>query len=128
MRIRHLVSAENVDPTGFVIDPRLARHGMVVGGAIAELAGPVERLTHLNLDFPPHRLDECLVAERLEVGARLLRDDDRFQIASVRPNAYARLGPVDLDARRLAWQRVGVGETRSADRRGDLEDRREHRR
>ena len=106
MRIRHLVAAANVDAEGFVIDPTQARHGIVVAGAIADLAGWIEPETHLNLDFTLHRLDECLVAERLERGAALLWDDQRFRCAAVRPAAYARLGAVNIDRRRAAWQRV----------------------
>jgi hypothetical protein len=106
MRIRHLVSADNVDAGGLVLDPLLARHGLVIGGRVAELAGPIEPLTHLNLDFPDHRLDECLVAERLEAGAALLWNGDRFRAARVHPAAYARLGPVDVGRRRAMWQRA----------------------
>ena len=104
MRIRHLVALDNVDAAGFVIDPLLARHGLVVGGRIAELAGLIEAATHLNLDSPEHRLDECLVAEQLAEGAPLLWDGDHFRLAGVRSAAFRRLGPVDLDARRAAWQ------------------------
>jgi hypothetical protein len=75
----------------------------VVGGRIAELAGPIDPLTHLNLDFSEHRLGLCLVAERLEVGAALLADGDGWQVAAAPPGAYAHLGQVDVDARRLAW-------------------------
>jgi hypothetical protein len=106
MRIRHLVAIDNVDSQGFVLDPLLVRHGIVLGGQIADLAGLIDSRTHLNLDFPDHWLDECLVAERLERGARLLREGDRFRAALVRASAYASLGPVDVDQRRAAWQRV----------------------
>lgn len=104
MRVRHLVSADNVDAEGFVIDPLLARHGVVAGGRIAAVSGPVDPPTHLNLDFPAHRLDDCLVAERLEVGAALLWERERFRFARVRREAFARLGPVDVDALRANWQ------------------------
>jgi hypothetical protein len=104
MRIRHLTSADNLDPEGFLIDPLLVRHGLVVAGRVAELAGPIDPLTHLNLDFAEHRLAECLVAERLEVGAPVAFDGDRFLVASPRRDAYARLGGVDVGARRAAWQ------------------------
>jgi hypothetical protein len=72
MRIRHLTAAENVDTEGYLRDPALVRHGLVVGGQVAALAGPVEPLTHLNLDFPEHGLDDCLVAEQLAVRAAAL--------------------------------------------------------
>ncbi|MEO7913664.1 MAG: hypothetical protein ABIV47_28765 [Roseiflexaceae bacterium] len=106
MRIRHIVAIDNIDQQGCVIDPLLVRHGIVLAGQIGDLAGPIDPLTHLNRDFHQHRLEECLVAERLERGATLLRDGDRFQIASVRTNAYTSLGPVDVDRRRADWQRA----------------------
>jgi hypothetical protein len=106
MRIRHLVAADNVDAQGYVIEPLLARHGIVLAGQIGDLAGQIDPQTHLNRDFLEHRLDECLVAERLERGATLLRDGDRFRVALVRPGAYSSLGLVDVDRRRADWQRA----------------------
>jgi hypothetical protein len=106
MRIRHLVAADNVDAQGYVIDPLLVRHGIVLGGQIGDLAGPIDPQTHLNRDFLEHRLEECLVAEQLERGAALLRDGDRFRIAMVHTATYTSLGPVDVDRRRAEWQRA----------------------
>lgn len=104
MRIRHLIASEHVDEAGYVRAPEQARHGLVVAGRVAELAGLIEPETHLNLDFPEHRLDECLVVEEMRPGAAVLRDGQRFRTARVAPGAYRRLGPVDLAARRAAWQ------------------------
>jgi hypothetical protein len=106
MRIRHIVAMDNVDAQGYVIDPLLVRHGIVLGGQIGDLAGPIDPQTHLNRDFLDHRLEECLVAERLDRGAALLRDGDRFRIAMVQATAYISLGPVDVDRRRADWQRT----------------------
>lgn len=106
MRIRHLVGSDNLDAEGFVAEPLLVRHGLVVGGQVAALAGPIDPLTHLNLDFADHALDSCLVAERLEVGAAVLRDGDRFREAFVRPAAFAAQGPVRREGQLLAWQRL----------------------
>ena len=106
MRIRHLVAADNVDAQGYVIDPLLVRHGIVLAGQIGDLAGPIDPQTHLNRDFLEHRLEECLVAEQLERGAALLRDGDWFRMALVRPSRYTSLGPVDVDRRRADWQRT----------------------
>ena len=106
MRIRHIVAMDNVDAHGYVIDPLLVRHGIVLAGQIGDLAGPVDPQTHLNRDFLDHRLEECLVAERLERGAALLREGDRFLMALVRSSAYESLGPVDVDGRRASWQRA----------------------
>ena len=106
MRIRHLVAADNVDAQGYVIDPLLVCHGIALAGQIGDLAGPIDPQTHLNRDFLEHRLDQCLVAERLAHGAALLRDGDRFRVALVRPGAYTSLGAVDVDRRRADWQRA----------------------
>jgi hypothetical protein len=110
MRIRHIVGRDNVDEQGYVIDPLLVRHGIVLGGQIADLAGPIDPQTHLNRDFAEHWLDECLVAERLERGAELPRDGDCFRVALVRPSAYSSLGPVNVDGRRADWQRAVRGQ------------------
>ena len=104
MRIRHLVAADNIDAAGVVIDPAQVRHGLIVAGRVADLSGLIEPETHLNLDFTLHRLDECLVVERLERGAAVLWDDQQFRRAAVHPAAYTRRGPVNVDARRAAWQ------------------------
>jgi hypothetical protein len=106
MRIRHIVAIDNVDAQGYVIDPLLVRHGIVLAGQIGDLAGQIDPQTHLNRDFLEHRLEECLVAERLERGAALLRDGDWFRIGLVRSSAYTSLGPVDVDRRRADWQRA----------------------
>ena len=104
MLVRHLTAAANVDAAGWLIDPGAVRHGVVVAGRVAELAGPVERLTHLNSDFEAHDLDRCLVAERLEVGAAVLRGRDGLVFASAPESAYQSLGWVDLTERSIAWR------------------------
>lgn len=105
MRIRHVVGRDNVGGAGTIVDPLRARHCVVVAGKIADLAGEVDPLTHVNLDFPEHRLGPCIVAERLERSAPVLRDDDRvgFRFAVPPADAMQHLGPVDLDERRIGW-------------------------
>ena len=83
----------------------------MVGGRIAALAGPVDPLTHLNLDFADHRLETCLVAQSLEVGAPLLTEADGWRIARTPRAAFAHRGPVDVGARRIAWQARSREET-----------------
>jgi hypothetical protein len=112
MLVRHLTAAANIDSTGWLIDPGAVRHGIVVAGRVAELAGPVERLTHLNSDFDAHDLAQCLVAERLEVGAAVLRGPDGHIFASARDDAYQPLGRVDLTKRGIAW-RAAIAARRS---------------
>ncbi|MGH8895809.1 MAG: hypothetical protein ACRDZ4_02005 [Egibacteraceae bacterium] len=107
MTVRHVVEADNVDEHGFVIDPTKARHCAIRAGALLDLSGPVDPLTHLNRDFPDHALGDCVVAERLAPGAPvLLEPTGRFLVASTRPEALRRLRQVDVDARRIAWLQV----------------------
>ena len=121
MRIRHLIAIADVDAEGCILAPERARHGIVVGGQIAALAGTVDPLTHLNLDFADHRLEMCLVAESLEVGAPLLSDAEGWQLAYTPPGAFAHLGAVDVGARRLAW----LGGDKVTRRQGDKEPSRQ---
>src|SRR4029079_11839250 len=92
------------DSDGWLVDPRAVRHGLVVAGRVAELAGLVEPLTHLNSDFEEHDLDRCLVVERLEVGAEILHSPDGHVFAAAPDSAYEPFGPVNLTERRVAWQ------------------------
>lgn len=107
MPIRHVVEEANLDEEGFIIDPAQARHCVIHAGRLLDLSGPVDPLTHLNLDFPDHRLEVCVIAERLEPGARVRIDPERgFLMAVPRPTAFQSRGRVDLDARRVAWLQV----------------------
>ena len=117
MRIRHLIAAADVDATGCILAPERARHGIVVGGRIASLAGEIDPLTHLNLDFIEHGLEACLIAESLTVGASLLIDEDGWIQAYPAPSAFARLGPVDVGARRVAWQKADKADKVTKDKR-----------
>lgn len=103
MRIRHLVERQNVDSNGIVRDATAIRHGLIVGRCVGALAGAIDPDTHLNLDFHEHRAGECVVVERLVVGARVMLVDDRFATARVAPDAFAHRGPVDVHTRRFVW-------------------------
>ncbi|HEY3107533.1 MAG TPA: hypothetical protein VGL23_02190 [Chloroflexota bacterium] len=102
MRVRHLVARANV-ADGLIVDAAAARHGLVVGRRVAALAGPIDPLTHLNLDFAAHRLEGAIVVAALEVGAEVALSGDRFEVAWPARSAFGRLGPVDVGARRGAW-------------------------
>src|SRR5689334_17427132 len=102
MLIRHLTAADNVDASGSLIDTLAVRHGVVVGGRVAALAGVVDPLTHLNLDFDEHDLERCAVAERLEVGAAVQTTEAGLRFVTAAAETYRHLGGVDVQARRLA--------------------------
>ena len=102
MRLRHLVARANV-ADGLIVDPAAVRHGLIVGRRVAALAGPIDPLTHLNLDFAAHRLEGAVVASALEVGAEVALSGDGFEVAWPARSAFGHLGPVDVGARRAAW-------------------------
>lgn len=103
MLIRHLVTRDNVDGEGAVIDPLQIRHGIIVGRKVAQLAGLIDPLTHLNLDFADHKAAICVIAERFEPGAPVVIGEDAFAVAFVDPGLYRHLGRVDRGARTVAW-------------------------
>jgi hypothetical protein len=104
MIIRHMVARANVDPEdGTVTDPSAIRHGIIVGRRVGTLAGLIDPLTHLNLDFPEHRATACVIVEGFELKAPVLMAGDEFAFAVVHPAHYRHLGRVNLNAEREAW-------------------------
>jgi hypothetical protein len=104
MPVRHVIALSDLDPaTGLVVAPERARHAVITAGRLASLSGPVDVLTHLNLDAPEHLMHLCVVAETLEVGAAVLRDGDGLRLAPVAPACFQRRGRVDIGSRRAAW-------------------------
>jgi hypothetical protein len=107
MTVRHITRADNVDSEGFLIDPTIAYHGAVQGSHLASLAGPVDPTTHLNVDFADHELGECVIAVTLDIGAKMVLDENgQFARAQPRHDAMRRLGYVDQGARRVEWLNV----------------------
>lgn len=110
MRVRHLTAAENVAPDGSLIDPTAVRHGLIVGGRVTALAGPVDPHTHLNSDFEEHGLEQCVVVvDALVVGAAAHFGEDGLRLAWAADAHYRPLGPVDTQARLAAWRQARAG-------------------
>jgi len=84
-----------------VIDPKKIKHGVVTALKISDLSGWIDPVTHLNLNFFSHLMKIVFVAEKLEKGARMIMDGDKFMQASISPNAYGNYGDVDVEARAL---------------------------
>jgi hypothetical protein len=70
------------------------KHGIVSGKRISDLSWWIDPAMHLNLDLPTHLMSEVFVASRLEKGARILGDGDRFMYAPVDQGSYQHLGKV----------------------------------
>ena len=97
--IRHCVEESNVDSDLNVIDPTRIRHVTVAGGRIALISGLVDPASHINLDFPDHRVTICVIAERFEVGAKVMMDNDGLVFATVPRALYGHYGYLDYTQR-----------------------------
>jgi len=98
--IRHITAIDNVKDNK-VIDPQKIKHGVVTALKISDLSGWIDPVTHLNLNFFSHLTNVVFVAEKLEKGARMIMDGDKFMQASISPNAYGHYGDVDVMGRVL---------------------------
>lgn len=100
LQIRHCVEEANVNQEDMkVIDPLQVRHVTVLAGKIDSMSGLVDPATHLNLDFPDHRITTCIIAERFGKGARVIMDDDGMLFVTVDRSAYKHYGKVDYTQR-----------------------------
>lgn len=80
---------------GVVIDPEKVKHVEVTALKISNLSGWVDPQTHLNLDFPQHLMREVFIAENLNIGSKIMIEDERFMFAFVNPHNYKHFGFVD---------------------------------
>ena len=100
MTIRHCVEEGNVDAdTMRIIDPTKIRHVTVAGGKIEFMSGPVDVASHLNLDYPDHKVTTCIIAEKFEKGASVRMGADGFLFATVHRSSYGHHGHVDYTQR-----------------------------
>ena len=92
--IRHFTAITNIKDRE-VIDPKQVKHGDITALKISNLSGWVDPRTHLNLDFPKHLMREVFLAENLDIGGRVLLENERFMTACVNPLSYGHFGCVD---------------------------------
>ncbi len=101
MLVRHCVESVNVDELSFIVDPFKICHVTIKEGKIDDMASFVDPTTHLNLDFANHKVDVCLISEKLEKGAKIRYTDQGFAFAVVPRAAFKHLGSVDYTQRLL---------------------------
>lgn len=99
LMIRHCVEEANVDDESNVIDPTRIRHVTIVGGKIESMSGLIDPASHLNLDYPDHRVTVCVIADKFENGAKVKMDSDGLIFAAVQRSAYSHYGQVDYTQR-----------------------------
>jgi hypothetical protein len=97
--IRHCVEESNVEDNMNIIDPNKIRHVTVASGKIASMSGLIDPASHLNLDFPDHRVTTCIIAERFEIGASVKMDRDGLVFAIVPSSFHRHYGYLDYTQR-----------------------------
>lgn len=101
MFVYHCVEASNVNAESEVIDSLKIRHIAVKAGTIEQMSGYIDQLTHLNIDFPDHKADRCIITEKFEKGAKIRFCEQGFAFAYVPKTAFNHLGFVDSTQRML---------------------------
>ena len=100
MLIRHCVEESNTDENLVIIDPTKIRHVIVVAGRIESMSGLIDPASHLNLDYPDHKVTACVIVEKFEKGAKVRFGDRGLAFANVDArSAFDHYGYVDYTQR-----------------------------
>ena len=100
MLIRHCVEESNTDENLIITDPTKIRHVIIVAGRIESMSGLVDPASHLNLDYPDHKVTNCVIVEKFEKGAKVRIGDRGLAFANVdRRSAFDHYGYVDYTQR-----------------------------
>jgi hypothetical protein len=97
--IRHCVEESNIDENMLVLDPTRVRHVVVVAGMIKSMSGMIDPASHLNLDYPDHKVTSCIVAEKFEIGAKVKMQENGLVFVLVDSSKYEHYGYVDYTQR-----------------------------
>src|SRR2546426_10696594 len=99
MLVRHCVEQSNVDENLVVTDPTKVRHVVILAGRIESMSGLVDPASHLNLDYPDHKITTCVVTEKFEIGAKVRFVSNGLLFARVDNSAFRHYGYVDYTQR-----------------------------
>ena len=100
MLIRHCVEEFNIDENLIIKDPTRIRHVIIVAGRIESMSGLIDPASHLNLDYPDHKVTNCIIVEKFEKGAKVRIGDRGLVFANVdRRSAFDHYGYVDYTQR-----------------------------
>ena len=97
--VRHCVEESNVDENLAVTDPSKVRHVVILAGRIESMSGLIDPASHLNLDYPDHKVTTCVIAEKFEINAKVKIGDQGFVVASVGRSTLGHYGHVDYTQR-----------------------------
>ena len=99
MLVRHCVEESNVDENLIVKDPTKIRHGIVLAGRLQSMSGLIDPASHLNLDYPDHKITNCVIVEKFENGAKVRLGDRGLIFAIVERSSFDHYGFVDYTQR-----------------------------
>ena len=97
--IRHCVEEPNVNENLVVTDPTKIRHVVISAGRIRSMSGLIDPASHLNLDYPDHKVITCVIAEKFEINAKVNFNDQGFVFARVDKSNLEHYGNVDYTQR-----------------------------
>jgi hypothetical protein len=99
MLVRHCVEESNVDENLIIKDPTKIRHGIVLAGRLQSMSGLIDPASHLNLDYPDHKITNCVIVEKFENGAKVRLGDRGLIFAIVDRSSFDHYGFVDYTQR-----------------------------
>lgn len=99
MLIRHCVEESNVDENGQVLDPLKIRHVTLRAGKIDSLSGLIDPASHLNWDFPDHKVTTCVITEKFSVGSQIRFSGNGLAFATVNRSSFSHYGFIDYTQR-----------------------------
>ena len=99
MLVRHCVEESNVDEHLVVTDPTEVRHVVILAGRIESMSGLIDPASHLNLDYPDHKVTTCVIAEKFEINAKVKIGDQGLVFARVDRSTLGHYGHVDYTQR-----------------------------
>jgi hypothetical protein len=97
--IRHCVEESNVDENFRIIDPSKIRHVVIKAGKIEAMSGLIDASSHLNLDYPEHKVTTCVIAEKFCLNANIKFADERLVFANVDRSSFRHHGRIDYTQR-----------------------------
>jgi hypothetical protein len=97
--IRHCVEESNVDENGQVLDPMKIRHVTLRAGKVDSLSGLIDPASHLNLDYPDHKVTTCVITEKFSLGAPIRFSGQGLAFAIVNRSSFSHYGSIDYTQR-----------------------------
>ncbi|MGE5782409.1 MAG: hypothetical protein ACM31J_06060 [Nitrososphaerales archaeon] len=95
MQIRHCVEEDNVNEHMIIKDPTKIRHIVISGGKIKSMSGFIDPASHLNIDYPLHKVTKCVIAKKFELGSDILFGNNGFMFALVMSSHFDNYGYLD---------------------------------